>query len=247
MALRLEPDDILNCRVCYTLANCNCYPPQWWSWIGLDTELFSARIVAAPLLPQVGIGDAWRGRTMSNELKTAQMAAYLLTKSGGQMRYIKLVKLLYLSDRESMRITGDSMTHDRAYSLPNGPVLSHTLNLLKGDARNDYWSSLIRCEGFESTLVGAIDVGDLDELSSQDIEVLDRVNHLFGQFTWQALVDWTHKPENLAEWKDPHGSRLPIEPQDIFEALGWSSEDAHRLDAEYTERRSLDRLWSNYN
>ncbi len=184
---------------------------------------------------------------MLNEFKTAQMAAYLLTKSGGQMRYIKLLKLLYLSDRESMRVTGDSMTHDCAYSLPNGPVLSHTLNLLKGEARSAYWSSLIRRDGFESTLVEAVAVGDLDELSDQDIEVLDRVNDQFGHFTWQALIDWTHKSENLAEWRDPHGSRLPIEPQDIFEALGCSIEDSQRLDAEYTERRSLDRLWANYN
>ena len=184
---------------------------------------------------------------MMNELKTAQMAAYFLAKSGGKMRYIKLVKLLYLSDRESMRLTGESMTRDSAYSLPNGPVLSHTLNLLKEEVRNDYWSSLIGRNGYESTLIAPVVVEDLDELSVQDLEVLDTVNDQFGFFTWQALVEWTHKPENLAEWKDPHGSRLPIKPEHIFEALGQSSEDARRLDAEYAERRTLDRLWANYN
>lgn len=36
------------------------------------------------------------------EEKVAQMAAYLLQKRGGKMSYLKLMKLLYLSDRESM-------------------------------------------------------------------------------------------------------------------------------------------------
>lgn len=39
---------------------------------------------------------------MFNEEKVAQMAAYLLKKHGGSMRFIKLMKLMYLSDRKAM-------------------------------------------------------------------------------------------------------------------------------------------------
>lgn len=44
---------------------------------------------------------------MFNEEKVAQMAAYLLKKHGGSMRFIKLMKLMYLSDRKAMEsLTG---------------------------------------------------------------------------------------------------------------------------------------------
>jgi hypothetical protein len=36
---------------------------------------------------------------MFSEEKVAQMAAYLLLKRGGRMAYLKLMKLLYLSNR----------------------------------------------------------------------------------------------------------------------------------------------------
>ncbi|WP_252150197.1 hypothetical protein, partial [Escherichia coli] len=46
-------------------------------------------------------------RFMFNEEKVAQMAAYLLKKHGGSMRFIKLMKLMYLSDRKAMEsLTG---------------------------------------------------------------------------------------------------------------------------------------------
>ena len=63
---------------------------------------------------------------MFREEKVAQMAAYLLQKRGGRMAYIKLMKLLYLADREYMISYGDSMSGDRAVSMKNGPVLSQT-------------------------------------------------------------------------------------------------------------------------
>ena len=181
---------------------------------------------------------------MFNEAKTAQMAAYLLARSGGRMRYIKLVKLLYLADRESMRQVGDSMTHDLTYSLPQGPVLSNTLNLVKGSAVGDHWRTMVVKDGYDSCLSAPVAVDDLDELSPQDTDILDAVLAQFGAMSWQAVVQWTH--DRLPEWKNPGASRLPIRPEDIFSALGWTDEDAQRMGAEYAERRALERLWAQY-
>ncbi|MCV9877817.1 Panacea domain-containing protein [Brenneria izbisi] len=64
---------------------------------------------------------------MFSENKTAQMAGYLLLKRGGRMAYINLMKLLYLADREYLLTYGDSMTGERAVSMDNGPILSHSL------------------------------------------------------------------------------------------------------------------------
>ena len=80
-----------------------------------------------------------------NERKVSQMAAYFLYKRGGRMSHLKLMKLLYLADRESLRLYGLSMTGDCLVSMPHGPVLSMTLNLMDGDVESgpNGWESLI--------------------------------------------------------------------------------------------------------
>ena len=69
-------------------------------------------------------------------MKTAQAAAYLLYKSGGSMKHLKLMKLLYLADRLSWQERDYAITGDEYYSLPYGPVLSKTLDLMHGETFN---------------------------------------------------------------------------------------------------------------
>ena len=67
-----------------------------------------------------------------NEAKATQAAACLLKLRGGQMSYLKLVKLLYLADREALLRWDRPITTDRYVSMDNGPVLSRVLNLING-------------------------------------------------------------------------------------------------------------------
>lgn len=72
-------------------------------------------------------------RTFSVE-RTAQAAGILLqAEEGHRMKYIRLLKLLYVADRESIRQSGFPITGDNVYAMRNGPVLSTTYNLLKGE------------------------------------------------------------------------------------------------------------------
>ena len=64
------------------------------------------------------------------EAKTTQAAARLLTLRGGRMNYMKLIKLLYIVEREELLSWGRPVTADRCVSLPKGPILSQTLNLI---------------------------------------------------------------------------------------------------------------------
>lgn len=63
------------------------------------------------------------GNHLFNERKVTHMAAYFLKQGGGQMSHLKLMKLLYLADREAMRRSGFPMSGDRLVSMPHGPVL----------------------------------------------------------------------------------------------------------------------------
>ena len=66
-----------------------------------------------------------------NEAKATQAAARLLRNRGGRMSYMKLIKLLYLADREALARWGRPITTDSYVSMKHGPVLEwESLNLI---------------------------------------------------------------------------------------------------------------------
>jgi uncharacterized phage-associated protein len=182
---------------------------------------------------------------MFTERRVAQMAAYLLEKQGGTMFHLKLMKLLYLADREAMDRYGAPISGDRFVAMPHGPVLSLTLNYMDGDIESspDGWEEWITDkEDYQLSLRKAFRREDLDELSDADIEVLEAVWKKFGHMSRWQIRDYTHN--NCKEWVDPNGSSNPISPKDIFIALGKKTEVAEALDADIETERSLDRLFA---
>ena len=51
--------------------------------------------------------------SLFDERKTAQAAALLLFKAGGRLPLLKLMKLIYLSERLPLQRYGDSITGDQ--------------------------------------------------------------------------------------------------------------------------------------
>ena len=62
-----------------------------------------------------------------DERKAAQAAAHLLRRHGSSMPYIKLIKLLYLADRQSLIETGYTITGDQLVAMSDGPALNRVL------------------------------------------------------------------------------------------------------------------------
>jgi len=60
---------------------------------------------------------------MFSEKKIAQVAAFFVSKAGGRLNHMKLLKLIYLSDRESLDQWGEPISYD---SMERGSVLSST-------------------------------------------------------------------------------------------------------------------------
>lgn len=184
---------------------------------------------------------------MFSEEKVAQMAAYLLSKDGGRMAYLKLIKLLYLSDRQSLDTYGDSMSGDRFVAMKHGPVLSQTYDLVKnGGEEESGWNHWIRgADNYEVALKpGTLSIDDLDELSEADFEVLNCVMDEFGHMTKYQIRDFTH--DHCAEWQDPGCTSVAITPYATFTALGRTSEVATVLQDRIFEREQLDRVLSSY-
>ncbi len=56
--------------------------------------------------------------------KATQAAVYLVGRANGEIKYLKLIKLLYLAERTTLLRFILSITGDQFYSLKFGPVLS---------------------------------------------------------------------------------------------------------------------------
>lgn len=182
---------------------------------------------------------------MFSQRKVAQMSAYLLDHGRGRMSYLKLMKLLYLADRESMRRHGEAISGDRYVSMDQGPVLSQTLDLINGSVEfeEDGWSHWIADKAdYEVSLRRKVSRDALDELSDADLGVLDAIYAKFGKWNKWKLRDYTHR--YCPEWKDPQGSSIPIEIVDIFKALGRSPAEAKKLAGRIEHDRRIDRLFA---
>jgi len=174
--------------------------------------------------------------------KAAQVVAYFAWKAGGGINVLKVSKLIYLAEREAMRLYDEPMFYDRLSSMPDGPVASITLNFMNGDNSDPRWSRFIAPRnGFTIPLAcAALTKEEFDHLSPADIEILEALWARFGKYDRYALRDWTHVPSNVPEWKDPQGSSNPIKHADVFRAL--NKTDPDDLDHDIEEVRRLSKV-----
>lgn len=156
-------------------------------------------------------------RLRFNEAKTTQVAARLLKLRGAQMSYLKLIKLMYLVDREALLRWGRPVTTDCYVSMDKGPVLSRTLELITEDTRpgvETVWSRYISPpSNYEVGLL--VDEPPNDELSRAEERLIQHVFDEHGRKSRWELVDLAH---TLGEWQDPRGSAIPIDYRDILRA-----------------------------
>ena len=160
------------------------------------------------------------------------------------MSLLKLMKLLYLAERESLRLYGMPMSGDRLVAMPHGPVLSVTYDLMSGsfEATQGGWEEWISDrENHEVSLKKPVSPEDLDELSRADIEVLRSVWGEFGHMRRWEIRDYTHS--HCPEWQDPLGSSFPISYEQIFLALDHNQEEAQSLAESIEDKRAIDRLF----
>ena len=160
------------------------------------------------------------------------------------MPHLKLIKLMYLCERESMKRCGFPMTGDRFVSLKYGPVLSETLNHINGLPPSNPqtgWDSWISDKADNKVaLVRAPQPKDMDQISRADMAVLADVWARCGHMTKFQLVEYTHDPRNCPEWRNPGDSALPIHYRSVFQALGYSHEQAIEMAAEIEDQHAIE-------
>lgn len=180
-----------------------------------------------------------------DEKRTAHAAAFLLHKAGGRLPVLKLMKLMYLAERESLRKFGEPICGDTPVSMPHGPVLSMTYDLLGGNAssQEDGWDCWM--EDREGNAIALRDPSmirspedDLLQLSDGDLEILERVWIEFGHMSKFEIRDYTHDG-GCPEWTDPKGSSRPIPMAKLLKELGYSDEGIRSAREHLKEQASL--------
>lgn len=168
--------------------------------------------------------------SLFNEKRTAQAAAFLLHRAGGRLPLLKLMKLLYLAERESLKVYGEPISGDKLVAMPHGPVLSTTYDLMNGAvlSMQGGWETWMEDRaGHDIALRDPSTIRspeeDLLELSNGDLEILQQIWDMFGHMGRYELVAYTHS-DACPEWEDPRGSSRPIPMGRLFKALGYSDE-----------------------
>lgn len=178
------------------------------------------------------LGTKTAARTMSKPLdynarKAAQAVAYFLSKSDKKrLNVVKVVKLVYLADRESIERYGFPILDEDRVSMRLGPVNSTTYSFINGEMEDSAWSEYLRDRSnHQISLRHSVQEDELDELSEADLACLDATWKKFGSMDQWELVNWTHDPDNVPEWEDPDGSSLLIPMSRILKMVKCESAD----------------------
>jgi len=152
-------------------------------------------------------------------MKLTQAAAFLLKRHNGFITRKRLLKLLYIADRELIAQTHRPLTGDQPVAMDHGPVLSHTYDLLKGQATGaDLWNQFIQqVAPYTHRLVSDPGVGKLSKLE------LDKLDEVVQRYWWLDDDDLSRLTHEFPEWKrnEPaRGGMNRIATEHVLEALG---------------------------
>ena len=166
--------------------------------------------------------------------KTIQAAAKLLClESNKQMSRLRLLKLLYIADRETLRDHRYSITGDSVIAMKHGPVLNEFYDVIKGDGAGSLTlDRYIRRRGHQLTLIEDPGQGRLNRYEIQKFQELSR--RYMNADEWDIIEE----TREFQEWKDNELGDSPIPLEDILSVLGFSQKNIKSIvdDAAYFQK-----------
>jgi uncharacterized phage-associated protein len=174
-----------------------------------------------------------------------EASGYLLAKYGRRLNYTKLIKLLYLADKESLKVSILTITGDNYVCMRNGPVLSGLYDLIKGryhdSATQALWNYRFRTEGNDIVMLYAPGEGSL---SQQDCEILDQVDGRYHDKSYGDMIELVHQKDVCPEWHDPGSTSTPIPMGDIYRSVGYDDEEIAWVEEENAAFDAEDKLFA---
>jgi uncharacterized phage-associated protein len=173
--------------------------------------------------------------------KTIEATATLLRLAPHRMMGRKrLLALLYLADRESLKRTGRPIIGGRLVAMDHGPIHSEVYDLIKGGhSAQANWSRHFQNDNFYVRL--AHDLG-VSALSRYEVGILNEISEEYQGYDDWDVADATHK---FSEYTQNYqaGTSRPISLVQLVEAVGRAKEtDAILKDAE--EKGFFDKMFA---
>ncbi len=174
--------------------------------------------------------------------RTLAAAAELLRKEPDKkMSWLRLIKLLYIADREALKETGYPMTGDTIVAMKNGPVLSHLYDIIKGNAPESAEFSKFIQKTDEKRLVLTNDPG-IGKLCKFDLQKLKELSQRYRDNDDWEIVEQTHE---FPEWikNNFENSVRPIPLEDILTAVGFDEERIAGVKQNAQFQREIDQIF----
>lgn len=178
-----------------------------------------------------------------NQEKATEAASIFLKLHNGEMKYLLLVKLLYFLEREAYKHWERPVIFDTYSSLPYGPIVSETLDLIKGKKMDsEFWDNyIVKVPDKKVKLKDKDNPPKIKKLSPAEIGLISEIDAKYGGYDPFELAQKMH---DLPEYKHPGRSSLPITLEDLLSAVGYDSEDIHRILCEMQEEANIDLVFS---
>jgi hypothetical protein len=160
---------------------------------------------------------------MLKEEKTTQIAARFIQKAGGAMPYLKLIRLMYLTDRFSYNRCGRSMTGDTPISMSYGPALAETCALITGVKHCDHWDAWIApINNDKISMKIKVHPDQFDLFSKATTKIVNEVYVKYGHKS-----NWTVEEifQEFPEWKGPNSDGISIPLSTMLETTKLKSKD----------------------
>ena len=170
-----------------------------------------------------------------NEQLAAEMAAAFILEAKRPLGQLKLIKLMYLAEREAICRFLLPIVDDELVALANGMAMSNTARLVsKGADGDSHWSRLIvRKPGGTRGVRKHVSRHRLTSLTGDDRDVIQTVVELHGNKSQDQLVQDVHHqlPEWIRPWHNPErqGQAVPVPLSELYQTLHPDMTEAQAL------------------
>lgn len=173
-----------------------------------------------------------------NETKVTEAAVLLITLEGGNLEYMKLVKLLYNIDREALKRWGRPITFDVMFSLPQGQILSGVLDMAKKRWSETWNKHIANTDRYHLMVTNPLE----DYLSAAEVALIKEIQKQYVGWDGQDMGKEHKDASKFPEYSDPDGGRIETRYEVLLRHLGFSEEDISDIAQEFEELVLLEEL-----
>lgn len=147
-----------------------------------------------------------------NKERLVEIVLYVLNKTG-ELDYYTLLKTIYFAELKHLAKWGQRITTDDVCAMPYGPVLSHLLDAIKGDPREQELSAMLR-SAFKFASEDASNVmlplrqANEDYLSKSEKEALDESIRENANLSFEQLKNKSHDTVWYRNYHEGKGKKI---------------------------------------